>query len=305
MNTSWLMSRRKPTSGPRTTTPRRRATAFVATLALAVPTAVYVASSASAATCANQVTGSNFEIDPTATSPPTRAAASTGSRVSDRCVGASSSSDKPTGPADDAFGQGTSENDANPTIVAGSIPPNKSDLKISGSTPRRHARRSSSSCSGRGSRTRPARPTWTSSSTRSSVTRAPRLTNCANNGGRSIPETRCARSGDKLITYDLAKGGTVPTISIRTWGGVAWGAATPSAEPSTARRLGQHLGHRRAAVRRPREPGPPTHSVRPRSPSRRCSVRSARCGTFGSAYLKSRSSTRSARRSRTSSRRRR
>ena len=36
----------------------------------------------------------------------------------------------------DAFGQGTPEDDANPTIVTGSIPPNKSDLKISASIPR-------------------------------------------------------------------------------------------------------------------------------------------------------------------------
>ena len=32
--------------------------------------------------------------------------------------------DKPSGANDDSFGQGTSENDADPTIVSGSIPPN-------------------------------------------------------------------------------------------------------------------------------------------------------------------------------------
>src|ERR1051326_5307585 len=36
--------------------------------------------------------------------------------------------DKPTGSADDSFGQGTSENDAVPTVTDGSIPNNKSDL---------------------------------------------------------------------------------------------------------------------------------------------------------------------------------
>ena len=30
-------------------------------------------------------------------------------------------------------------------------------------------------------------------------------------------------SGDKLITYDLSKGGTVPSISIRTWTGIGLG----------------------------------------------------------------------------------
>ncbi len=33
-------------------------------------------------------------------------------------------------------------------------------------------------------------------------------------------------TGDKLITYDLSKGGTVATISIRTWNGSAWGSPT-------------------------------------------------------------------------------
>src|SRR5215218_2498034 len=41
-------------------------------------------------------------------------------------------SDKATGTGDDSFGQGTAENNPNPTIVSGSIPPNKSDLKAFG-----------------------------------------------------------------------------------------------------------------------------------------------------------------------------
>src|SRR5215217_2043354 len=36
--------------------------------------------------------------------------------------------DKPTGATDDSFGQGTKEDTAVPTVVSGSIPPNKSDL---------------------------------------------------------------------------------------------------------------------------------------------------------------------------------
>src|SRR4029079_15307948 len=56
------------------------------------------------------------------------------------------------------------------------------------------------------------------------------VTNCANNSA-AVPETPIRTVGDKLITYDLANGGTVPTISIRTWGGSAWGAATFSSGP--------------------------------------------------------------------------
>ena len=44
---------------------------------------------------------------------------------------------------------------------------------------------------------------------------------CSSNGVTPIRS-----AGDKLITYDLSRGGTVPTISIRQWNGSAWGAAT-------------------------------------------------------------------------------
>ena len=118
------------------------------------------------------------------------------------------------------------------------------------------------------------------------------VTNCADNGVAKFPKRRSARVGDKLITYDLAKGGTVPTISIRTWGGSAWGAATViSGAGGTRHRLGQHDGAR---------PRPATGGIGAQDaytfgeaaisfaalfPS------NGTCGTFGSAYLKSRSST--------------
>src|SRR5439155_1254660 len=57
---------------------------------------------------------------------------------------------------------------------------------------------------------------------------------CAGNG---VTPARVA--GDELVTYDLSQGGTHPTISLRTWSGSAWGAAsilststTPSATGS-------------------------------------------------------------------------
>ena len=40
--------------------------------------------------------------------------------------------DKTTGTSDDSFGQGAKEDTAIPTVVNGSIPPNKSDLKFFG-----------------------------------------------------------------------------------------------------------------------------------------------------------------------------
>ena len=57
--------------------------------------------------------------------------------------------------------------------------------------------------------------------------------NCSSNG-----VTPKRTSGDKLITYDLAKGGTTPIIAIRTWNGSAWGAPTVISGGSNATALG-------------------------------------------------------------------
>ena len=74
--------------------------------------------------------------------------------------------DLPTGTQDDSFGQGTKEDTPVPTVVNGSIPPNKSDLtrfyvaneKVSG--------KDFLYLAWSGSRSRTAPRTWTSSSTR-------------------------------------------------------------------------------------------------------------------------------------------
>jgi len=46
--------------------------------------------------------------------------------------GVIATTDRASGAGDEAFGQGTAEDNPNPTIVTGSIPPNKSDLKAFG-----------------------------------------------------------------------------------------------------------------------------------------------------------------------------
>src|SRR5215207_7960142 len=69
--------------------------------------------------------GSNFEIDTDANlkvddpAPPSIDWAS---------VNETRKADKPSGSGDDSFGQGTKEDTPVPTVVSGSIPPNKSDL---------------------------------------------------------------------------------------------------------------------------------------------------------------------------------
>src|SRR5262249_4649952 len=116
-------------------------------------------------------------------------------------------------------------------------------------------------------------------------------TNCANNGVGITPETPIRTTGDLLITYDLSNGGTVPTISIHTWNGSAWGPAacisgpgglaidsinTSSIAAADSGGIGAQdpLTFGEAAVN--------FNALFPPGPT---------CGPFGSAYLKSRSST--------------
>jgi hypothetical protein len=132
--------------------------------ALMVAFAFATPASASTAACANPATldGSAFEIDVDAnlvvntTGCIDWLTAGAGSSFRE---GAAVNADRPSGTGDDSFGQGTAENNPNPTTVFGSIPPNKSDLKVFGV----YTESSSWSCSGLACRTRAARPTWTSS----------------------------------------------------------------------------------------------------------------------------------------------
>src|SRR5215212_10255588 len=106
---------------------------------LAMATIAFVGmASAQSTTCttANVLAGSDFEIDTNANLKVDGAAPcidwladGTGSALRS---GVLTKNDKLSGATDDSFGQGTSEDDANPTIVDGSIPPNKSDLKAFG-----------------------------------------------------------------------------------------------------------------------------------------------------------------------------
>jgi hypothetical protein len=121
-------------------------------------------------------------------------------------------------------------------------------------------------------------------------------TNCANNGSGVTPETPLRTIGDKLITYDLAKGGTVPTISIRTWGGSVWGAPTVISGGANAQALGSVNTSTIAASGADGLGTNPSGGLDPLTFGEASINFSAifggggACGTFGSAYLKSRSS---------------
>src|ERR1043166_2610610 len=108
-----------------------------------------------------------------------------------------------SGPNDESFGQGTKEDTAVPTIVTGGIPPNKSDLKWF-----------SVATEGSGS-SGFVHMFWARVQDPSGTTNMDFEFNqeqASPNVGNGMTPPRT--NGDLLITYDLAKGGTVPEISL-------------------------------------------------------------------------------------------
>jgi hypothetical protein len=253
------------------------------------------ATASAACSTANTLTGSNFEVDVNANlkvDGPADCidwlAGGTGTKLR---PGVLAKDDKPSGGGDDSFGQGTKEDTANPTIVSGAIPPNKSDLKKFGVF---------TETAGTGKFlelfwSRVQNPSGTTNmdfelNQKFCDPTATPTTNCANNGSGVTPETPLRTTGDKLITYDLSKGGTVPTISIRTWSGSAWGSPTVISGAG-----GNAIG----SVNTTTIPATETGEMGSQDPFTfgEAAINfnalfppGSGCGTFGSAYLKSRSS---------------
>ncbi|MGW4163263.1 Ig-like domain-containing protein [Streptomyces sp. NPDC004788] len=199
--------------------------------AFSVPASLAQAMAAAAqplCSTAHVLDGSHFEIDTNANLKVDGSAATCidwlqgGTNTSLRIT---PKADKPSGSGDDSFGQGTAENDANPTIVTGSIPPNKSDLLNFGAYTETNTTPKFLELFWQ----RVQNPSGTTNMDFElnqkfcDTTATP--TNCASNGPIETA-TPIRTPGDKLITYDLSKGGTVPTISIRNWGGSSWGSPT-------------------------------------------------------------------------------
>ena len=217
---------------------RRRCLAAVGSVLICVA-AVVVLSGAGRAPAASPcptgavLSGSNFEIDTNANLKVDGAgdcidwlAGGSGSAMRSGVI---VTNDKPSGATDDSFGNGSQEDDVNPSVVAGSIPPNKSDLKSFGLN-------TEVTSTGKYLElfwTRVQNPSGTTNMdfelNQKSCNPSATPTNCSTNN-----VTPVRTLGDKLITYDLANGGTVPTISIRSWTGSAWGAPTDLTAGGTA-----------------------------------------------------------------------
>lgn len=277
--------------------------------ALAVAFAISGSAVANTASCSNTAAtlgGSAFEIDADANLVVNTSGCidwlSGGSGTGFRS-GVLAKNDSPSGANDESFGQGTSEDDANPTIVTGSIPPNKSDLKAFGL----YSETGESTVANPSGKflelfwSRVQNPSGTTNMdfelNQKVCDTSASPTNCADNGKNATPLTPVRTSGDKLITYDLSKGGTVPTISLRTWNGSAWGPATVITGGSNPGALGSVNTSTIAAADSGGATGGLTTALGQQDPFTfgEASISfqalfGSGCGSFGSAYLKSRSS---------------
>jgi hypothetical protein len=181
------------------TAPRRRAAlslvaVFAMVLSLGIPMALASHPEVSLA-------GSNFEIDTNANLVVNDPAPS----IDWAGVAETRRQDAPTGANDDSFGQGTKEDTAVPTVVSGSIPPNKSDLLNFGvylETTTTGARF--------------LNLFWHRVQEPSGTTNMDFEFNKSSTiSANGVTPVRTA--GDLLIQYDLAQGGTNPQLFLSRW----------------------------------------------------------------------------------------
>lgn len=223
--------------------------------------------------------GSNFEIDTDANLKDDDGSPS----VDWASVSEMKKDDQPSGSGDDSF-KASKEADADPTLDSGSIPPSKSDLKAFGIY-------QEASANGRfmnmyWSRVQdPSGTTNMDFEFNKKACTAQSAADCSTNG---VTPERTA--GDLLVTYDLDHGGDDPTISLRTWTGTVWG---PEQDLTAA---GLAVGSiNTSAIPAGADGG----GVGPLDPFTFGEAQvdlsiifdATRCESFGSAFLKSRSST--------------
>ena len=153
--------------------------------------------------------GSTFEIDSDANlivnAPATNIDWLTGGAGTAFRSGVVVKPDKATGSGDDSFGQGTKEDTAVPTVVSGSIPPNKSDLLNFGAYLETTA-----------SGARFLNLFWHRVQEPSGTTNMDFEFNQSSTiSSNGVTPVRTA--GDVLIQYDLSQGGTNPQLFLSRW----------------------------------------------------------------------------------------
>jgi hypothetical protein len=239
---------------------------------------------------AASLTGSHFEIDTDA-----NLVVDGSSPAIDWLAGGSGSdlrddvhvkSDRPTGTLDDSFTQGTNINDTPTTITTGSIPNNKSDLKKFGI----YLDKQPSETYVNLFWTRVQAPSGTTtmdfelnqSQTRENDISPPKNPDVDTH---TIP---LRTTGDILITYYLESSGDDPVLTKRTWNGSAWGAVQAfSASDALASINSSAISAAASDGVGPLDPftfGEASVKLSALIPA------SDTCITFGSMYLRSRSS---------------
>lgn len=233
------------------------------------------------------LTGSNFEIDVNANLIRNHASPS----LDWASVTHSAKGDEPSGSGDDSFGQGSKEDTPVPTIVAGSIPPNKSDLKNFGTY-------SEEATNG----TEYLHMFWNRVQDPAGTTNMDFEFNQSDvTSSNGVTPERTA--GDLLIQYDLSNGGTVPQLFLSKWATVAgtgdYGACVASSKfPCWAGRVnlttsGLATGSiNSSTIESANSDG--LGAMSPRTFGEASvdfsAITGGGCNAFGSAYLKSRSS---------------
>ncbi len=144
--------------------------------------------------------GSNFEIDTDANLRLDDPAPS----IDWATVAENRKADKPSGATDDSFGQGTKEDTAVPTVVDGSIPPQKSDLLTFGVYQETVGNRNFMHMFWH----RVQEPTGTTNMDFE-------FNQSTTVSGNGVTPVRTA--GDLLVQYDLAQGGTNPVLFLSRW----------------------------------------------------------------------------------------
>jgi hypothetical protein len=264
---------------------RRRRPIGLAAMLVAL-TAVLVFALAASST---SLPGSTFEIDEGQSG--ANLIVDTAGNIDWASVNEARQQDVPPGPGDNAFGQGTKEDTPVPTIVNGSIPPNKSDLTHFGAyletNPVTGARFLNLFWR------RVQNPSGTTNMdfelNQSSVISA--------NGVTPVRTT-----GDVLIQYDLANGGTNPELFLSRWVTTGPGSLCEqnNATPCWGTRVnlsqsGDAIGSiNLQAIPAAQADGLGDTSIRTFGEAQidfdALTGGSGRCVAFGSAYLKSRSS---------------
>ncbi len=114
--------------------------------------------------------------------------------------------DNPSGTGDNSFGQGTKEDDANVTVVSGSIPPQKSDL----------TRFYEASGFANGSNF--LYLAWERTNSLGSANMDFEINQAITPGlGTLGPHTIVRTAGDLLVTFDFSNGGGRPTLGLLRW----------------------------------------------------------------------------------------